>query len=229
MSIADVSRPSAPTGDAAHAKKRAQARAQRRAWWLRQVRTWHWISSALCLLGMLAFAVTGFTLNHAGAIKAEPKVAHRTATLPASLRTELSRGPKAGKAPLPAPVRAWAAGALGVRASAAPADWSAEEVYLALPRPGGDAWLSLDRESGAAESEVTTRGAVSLLNDLHKGRNTGPAWGLFIDVFAGACVLFCVTGLLLLQLHAHARRITWPLVAAGLAVPLLIVLLFIHL
>ena len=229
MSVVSLPQQPRTTAPDAASRKAAQAKAQRRAWWLRQVRQWHWISSALCLLGMLAFAVTGFTLNHAGAIKAEPRVTHRAATLPPPLRMAMARGPATGKAPLPPEVRAWAGRAVGARLPAAPADWSAEEAYLALPRPGGDAWLSIQRDSGAVEYELTTRGALSLLNDLHKGRNTGPAWGLFIDVFAAACVLFCVTGLLLLQLHSHARKITWPLVAAGLVVPLLIVLVFIHL
>ena len=42
-----------------------------RAFWLRQMRQWHWISAAICLIGMLLFAVTGITLNHAGKIEVE--------------------------------------------------------------------------------------------------------------------------------------------------------------
>jgi hypothetical protein len=42
-------------------------------------------------------------------------------------------------------------------------------------RPGGDAWLRIGA-GGAAEYEITSRGAISWLNDLHKGRNTGAAW-----------------------------------------------------
>lgn len=34
------------------------------------LRQWHWVSSALCLAGMLLFAVTGITLNHATDIEA---------------------------------------------------------------------------------------------------------------------------------------------------------------
>ena len=44
-------------------------RPQRRAFWMRQLHQWHWISSALCLVGLLLFALTGITLNHAGAIE----------------------------------------------------------------------------------------------------------------------------------------------------------------
>jgi hypothetical protein len=96
------------------------------------------------------------------------------------------------------------------------------------PRPGGDAWVSIDRTSGAIMSEVTSRGWIAYLNDLHKGRNTGGAWSWFLDIFAGACIVFTLTGLLLLQLHARHRRSTWPIVAAGVVVPLALILVFIH-
>lgn len=207
----------------------AKSRAAARAFWMRQLRQWHWISSALCLVGMLAFAVTGITLNHAGAIPAKPVTTHRTATLPAPLRAQLDAGPATGKAPLPEAVRTWAGRAVGAALPPLAADWSKEEVYLALPRPGGDAWVSVDRGAGAVEYERTTRGWLAVLNDLHKGRNSGPGWGWFIDLFAVAVVVFSATGLALLWLHANARRATWPLVAAGLAIPLLVFILLVHL
>ena len=86
----------------------------------------------------------------------------------------------------------------------------------------------LTAASGAVTAERTDRGWVSYLNDLHKGRNTGAIWFWFIDLFALACVIFTITGLLLLQLHARHRPSTWPLVALSLAVPVLIALAFIH-
>jgi len=110
----------------------------------------------------------------------------------------------------------------------APVEWTGEEAYIALPRPGGDGWLSIDTTSGNVLHESTARGAVAYLNDLHKGRNAGTAWSWFIDIFALATVVFCITGLILLQLHSHNRRITWPLIIGGFFTPLLLVLLFIH-
>lgn len=103
-----------------------------------------------------------------------------------------------------------------------------DEVYIALPRAGGDGWISIDRVTGAVEYERTDRGWVSYLNDLHKGRNTGAAWRWFIDVFAVACLVFTVSGLFLLQMHARQRRSTWPWVALGLVLPALIALIFVH-
>lgn len=200
---------------------------QRRGFWLRTLHQWHWISSALCLVGMLLFAVTGITLNHAASIEAKPMVSRRTATVPAALLKSLGTRQE-GNAPLPRAVSDWLEGELDIGLSGRQGEWSAEEVYLSLPRPGGDAWLSLDRASGAVEYEGTDRGWVSLLNDLHKGRNAGTAWSWFIDLFALACLVFCITGLLLLQLHAGQRRMTWPMVGLGLLVPLVLALIFIH-
>ena len=202
---------------------------QSRSFWLKQLHQWHWISAALSLVGMLCFAVTGFTLNHAGQIEAAPKVVSRKATVPPHLLYLLASGPVEGKRPLPMELETWLDKAVDADIARRPGEWTPEEVYIALARPGGDAWISIDRETGAVEHEKTTRGAISLLNDLHKGRNAGQAWSWFIDLFAGACVVFAVTGLILLQFHARTRPLTWPLVAGGLVIPLLLVILFVHL
>ena len=72
------------------------------------------------------------------------------------------------------------------------------------------------------------RGAVAYLNDLHKGRNTGTVWFWFLDIFSVACVVFSLTGLWLLQIHAGKRASTWPLTVLGFVVPAVIALVFIH-
>lgn len=213
----------------AAASPRAAKAGARRLFWMQQMRRWHWISSAMCLASLLMFAVTGFTLNHAAQIEAKPKVENHKAVLPPPLLAQLSAPSLTGKAPLPAPVAAWLGRAVGARTSGRPVEWSEDEASVSLPRPGGDAWVTVDRRSGAVEYEKTTRGVIALLNDLHKGRNAGPAWGLFIDVFAFACLVFTSTGLVLLALHSKLRVSTWPLVATGVALPLILVVLFLHL
>jgi hypothetical protein len=200
---------------------------QRRGFWLRTLHQWHWISSAVCLVGMLLFAVTGITLNHAAKIEGSPRVDNREVELPPALLAGLAARDE-GNAPLPADVARWLRDALDAPLGGREAEWSADEVYLSMPGPGRDAWLAIDKATGAVEYERTDRGWISYLNDLHKGRNAGPAWGWFIDVFAIACIVFTLTGLFLLQMHARQRPGTWPFVGLGLVVPVLLALLFIH-
>lgn len=177
---------------------------------------------------MILFAATGITLNHAGEIEAAPRVTMVERELPPHLQQALARAAEEGRAPLPAALAAWLASELSVSASGRAAEWSPDEVYLALPRPGGDAWVSIDRGDGSVQYERTDRGWISYLNDLHKGRNTGAAWSWFLDLFAGACLVFCITGLFLLALHSRGRPATWPVVGFGLVAPMLLALLFIH-
>ena len=198
-----------------------------RTWWLKQLHSWHWISAAVSLIAMLLFSITGITLNHAASIGATPTVKTLSGTLPPPLLKALAT-PAASDAPVPDQVAQAVADRVGLDPSGKPGEWSDAEVYVAMPRPGGDAWVSIDRASGKISAEITDRGWISYLNDLHKGRNTGKAWFWFIDVFAVACILFTLTGLLLLQLHAKHRKLTWPLVALGLAIPFVIAFLFIH-
>lgn len=204
----------------------------RRAVWLRTLHQWHWISSALCLAGMLLFAITGITLNHSGAIEARPQITARQAALPdallGALREQAETLGDGTEAVLPAAAAGWVVDAFGVRVGDRLAEWSVDQIYLALPRPGGDAWLRFDLRAAEAEYELTDRGWIAWLNDLHKGRNSGAAWSLFIDLFAAACVVFSLTGLLILQVHAGNRRAVWPVTGLGLVIPLLLIILFIH-
>ena len=208
---------------------REEGRKPARPGWTRTLYQWHWISSALSLVGMLLFAVTGFTLNHAADIESKPALLQRQLNLPASLLPLLETPALRGDAALPQPLSEWLVRELDADlARDGSVEWSDEELYMALPRPGGDAWLRLDRRSGELEYERSDRGWLAYFNDLHKGRHAGKAWSLFIDVFAGACLLFCLTGLLILQQHAGRRPSTWPLVGAGLVLPVLLALLLVH-
>lgn len=205
-----------------------------RAYWLKTLHEWHWVSSAICLVGMLLFAVTGFTLNHAGQIEAKPRVVSRTESLPASLLPVLQQAAEAQQsqpqegASLPVTVQAWAREVLGAETRQRAVEWSEDEAYVPLPQPGGDAWLRIGLQDGEAEYEHTDRGWISYFNDLHKGRHTGVAWSWFIDLFAAACLVFCITGLFILQMHAGRRPMTWPMVGLGLLIPALLALLLVH-
>lgn len=212
---------------AAPAKPKAALNAKR-SFWLKQLHQWHWISAAISLVGLFLFAVTGITLNHAASIPATPVVSEQTATLPAPLVERLEAFPEDTTDPVPDAVARWASEALSISIAGRPTETTPDEVYVALAEPGGDGWLTIDRATGEAVHERTTRGWVAYLNDLHKGRNTGVVWFWFIDVFAVACIVFAVTGFGLTWLHARQRPSTWPLLGLGLLIPVVIALIFIH-
>lgn len=199
-----------------------------RSFWLKQLHSWHWISAAVSLVGMILFAVTGITLNHAASIPGNPVTVEQTATLPTPLLQRLAAFPQETTDPVPDAVARWASQALKVEIAGKPTETTPEEVYVALAMPGGDGWVTIDRSNGETLHEKTTRGWIAYLNDLHKGRNAGSVWFWFIDVFAVACTLFALTGLGLMVLHAKGRPSTWPLAALGLLIPVVIALIFIH-
>jgi hypothetical protein len=193
----------------------------------RTMHSWHWISAAICLAALLLFSITGVTLNHAGAISAQPEVTSGTAQLPAALLEALG-GDRGQADPPPAPVAQWIEDQFGIEVSGAAAEWSEDELYLSAPGPGRDAWVSVDRADGSARFEATDRGWIAYFNDLHKGRNTGLAWTIFIDVVAAACVFFALTGLVLLWVQARQRTATWPLVGGGVAILALLMIFLAH-
>jgi len=197
--------------------------------WLKTLHQWHWMSSALSLIGLLLFAATGITLNNAAWLEARPVVINRSATLPADVLAEIERLDPARKTTrLPVTAEKWLDSQLGIHIGARPAELSADEIYLSLPEPGADAWLSIDRTSGSVQYEHSRRGWIAYLNDLHKGRHTGLAWNWFIDLFAVACIIFAMTGLFLLKLHSRHRLSTWPLVGLGLVGPAVLLMIFSH-
>lgn len=206
--------------------------ARRRATWLKRMHEWHWISSAIALLGIVFFSFTGITLNHAERFESggqdysvvrKPVPAELVASLQAAIRQYGE-----GEAEPTEPLRTWVRQAFGVDTAGRTAEWKSGEISVPLERPGGDAWLKLDLDQRTAVYNVTDSGWVAYLNDLHKGRHTGTAWAWFIDTLAVACLVFAITGFIILKMHARNRSLTWPLVGFGLLVPLLIAALLIH-
>jgi len=223
--IAAEAAPAAPSGGVPQRLPGA-----RRALWLKQLHQWHWISSAICLMAMLLFSFTGLTLNNATLIEAKPQVARQKATLPEPLRVQLhafAADHLDAEVPLPSEIADWTNDVFPVDVRGKRAEWSEDDAYIALPRPGGDAWLRIATD-GSAEFEKTDRGWISWLNDMHKGRNTGPVWSWFIDIFAVACVVFCITGFLIMKYHAANRPSTWPVLGFGIVLPIVLALLFVH-
>lgn len=174
---------------------------------------------------MLMFAATGITLNHAGIFEVEREAPLRRLTLSKPDLEHLRVGAESAGRPLPAVIARRIDAGIEIDLAGEAAEWTQREISIHLPRPGSNAVVSIDRETGEVVYEASSRGVVGMFNDLHTGRNTGRGWLLFIDVFAASCLVFTVTGLALLWLSAAKRPVIWPLVGAGAAIPTLLLLL----
>ncbi|MGV2873718.1 PepSY-associated TM helix domain-containing protein [Colwellia sp. E150_009] len=195
---------------------------------LGNARQWHWISAAICSIGMLFFSWTGITLNHAGDIPANSDITTIEANLSESILQHW-RSLDENRNILPENVRQYLKSKYDLYIPATIAgELNDGEFYLAMPKPGVDAWLSVDLESGELIYERTDRGWISFFNDLHKGRYTNEAWRWFIDIFAVICIVFCLSGLWLLYKQSTFRLSTWPIISLGVLLPLIIILTSLH-
>jgi hypothetical protein len=86
------------------------------------------------------------------------------------------------------------------------------ECVVAFKGPGYAADAFIDRESGQYTLTQTFHGLVGIVNDLHKGRDTGPVWSAVIDVSAVLLTFISFTGLVLL-FYLKLRRSTGLIIA----------------
>lgn len=94
-----------------------------------------------------------------------------------------------------------------------------EELFISDKGPGRYLSLTVDLTSGEAFVEATDYGYWALLNDLHKGRNSGGFWRFIIDLSAALMILFSLTGFIL----ALAQRRMSKTVSLSIISTLLIV------
>lgn len=81
-----------------------------------------------------------------------------------------------------------------------------DECEVTFQSPGYAATARIDRASGDFTIDILANDLVTLMNDLHKGRHTGEAWSIVIDVSAILGVLVGVTGFVLIFFLKLRRR-----------------------
>ena len=158
---------------------------------------------------LLFFAVTGFTLNHAEALFGTPPVPRETrGTVD---RAWLGTGTPETVAKLE--IVEHLRRAHGVRGLVG--DFRIEDgtCSIGFKGPGYTADAVVDRKSGTYELRETRLGFIAVINDLHKGRDTGAGWSLVVDLSAGLMVLVSVSGLVLILFIR--RRVAAGLVTAA--------------
>jgi hypothetical protein len=79
-----------------------------------------------------------------------------------------------------------------------------QQCSVSFKGPGYAADVFIDRRSGDYDVTESRLGFVAVVNDLHKGRDTGTVWKAVIDVSAALLTFISLTGLILLYfVHKH--------------------------
>ncbi|EKO3863114.1 PepSY-associated TM helix domain-containing protein [Vibrio harveyi] len=196
------------------------------------VQTWarrlHIYVSMALLLVTLFFALTGITLNRPALFeRSEPIIQQHTLTIPSKqlFATEGSFQPNRSALLNFLTQETHLRGtpsALDVYTEIEDGELVIGELSLDFKGPGYNATVFVDMTTGEAEVETTNYGIVALLNDLHKGRNSGDAWKWFIDITALLMVLFVLTGVCLLLPKKKTLRTSMQWMAFGTLLSLVI-------
>jgi len=129
------------------------------------------------------FAATGLTLNHTEWFEGQ----QRTVRLKGEMDKAWLKG-EPDKLRIVEKLRA------AHRIQGALTDFRLDEFQatVSFKGPGYAADAFLDRDSGRYELNETRMGWGAIINDLHKGRDSGKAWSVLLDASA---VLMCVVSL----------------------------------
>jgi uncharacterized protein len=186
------------------------------------VRWLHIYLSMLSFAIVFFFAVTGLTLNHADRFSKEV----RTTQDHGHLNPAWTREPDTlhiDKLSIVEYLRQ----THGIRAALSDFRIDDSQLGVSFKGPGYAADVFIDRTTGDYELTKTSAGFVGLINDLHKGRDTGPGWSLFIDISGILLALVSLTGMVLL-LFLKRRRPSGLLIAAlGLLLAWLVYMIWI--
>ena len=195
--------------------------------WARRL---HIYVSMTLLLVVLFFAITGITLNRPHLFVSDtPKVEQTVLPLPNDLfaveegrfqvdkvqllRYLVNTGKLAGQA-----------STMQIFSEMAEGELIEGDITLDYKGPGFNSTVFIDLMTQEAEIETTHYGVIAVLNDLHKGRNSGQVWPWFIDISAVLMVFFALTGVCLLvpKKKSFALGLKWT--AFGTLVTVLIYL-----
>jgi hypothetical protein len=180
-----------------------------------------WLHTYLSMFGLatlLFFSLTGITLNH-------PRLFFDGVATSVEAEGRLVSDWVKGEGPASDPgagikrleVVEYLRKQHGLRGALASFTTDDDECVVTFKGPGYSADAFIHRNDGRYRVTEERRGVFAILNDLHKGRDTGPVWSAVIDVSAGLIAMASLTGLLLL-FYIKRRRAPGLLMAlAGTA------------
>jgi uncharacterized protein len=170
-----------------------------------------WLHTYLSMLSfaiLLFFAITGLTLNHAEWFDSQQRPASYHGTLNKAWVNTPDPGAVAKDEIVNYFRRTY-------RARGALSDFhvDGDQCEVLFKGPGYEADATIDRATGKYDLTVSAFSLVAVLNDLHKGRDTGKKWSAVIDFSAVLMTLVSLTGLTLI-FFLNKRRFSGLLLLA---------------
>ena len=164
---------------------------------------------------LMFFALTGITLNHPTWLGGSEQV---TETFTGQLQTRLLSG-KVNQLEVAEILRE----RHDLRGRVKEFEVSEFDCMVVFKSPGYAADVFVDRATGNYDVGVTSSNAIAIMNELHKGRDSGSVWKtLAIDGSAILMALLSLSGFGLL-FYLKKRRVTGVLTAVAGTVVLLLI------
>ena len=168
------------------------------------------------------FAVTGLTLNHAEKFNNQLKSVQEKGKLDS---TWVNTADTFKIAKLQ--IVEWLRNKHAIKAAVSDFRIDDSQVAVSFKGPGYAADAFIDRDNGTYDLTKTSAGFVGIINDLHKGRDTGNAWSVFIDISAVLLALVSLSGMVLM-LFLKRKRMSGIVVAAfGMLISYLVYMIWI--
>jgi hypothetical protein len=166
------------------------------AWEKQTAATSRWLHVYLSMISfiiVLFFAITGLTLNHAEWFDSKQVEKKYNGTVPLTW-VKTSDTTKIKKLEIVELLRKNYA----IKGYVSDFSIQDEQCSISFKGPGYSADAFINRKDGKLRLTELRLGLVSVLNDLHKGRDSGKGWSWLLDLSAIFLTLISLTGLVML-------------------------------
>ncbi len=184
----------------------------------RHARYVHGWLSAFAFLVLIFFSITGLFLNHPNWFEPAKTEESTKIALPASILESIKQQENPSNTILD-----YVRQNQSVVGRYQSSELIDNEVMIHLESPAGatDIWVTLD--NGQAEITQKPASTISLINDLHRGKNSGTAWSLLIDISAILIVALSLAGFILF-LSIKTRLVTHLVLTATSLIVLMLLI-----
>ena len=161
----------------------------------------HGYLSAFAFLALIFFSATGVLLNHPEWFEAYQPAEHPVAF-----------------ALTPAELAAAAASHAALPGAYASADIDGRQALVRMEGPKGSTDLTVDLATGKTQGRVAKANLMAVIQDLHRGKNSGLAWRWVIDLSAWLVLALSLIGYVLFFSLRFRLKTSLVLTAVSLAV-----------